>query len=163
MTRFTTFLIVAALVTQAYPTASAAEQAAKLHFAQTDRAVVITMTVEIDDTPYLLWTHAAVHSNEIDMGPPVGVAGRIGKPEVDLYYYVFQNRDDPALMDGSRKKTRRVVVTWRLAGHRREKDEVYRVIREFTPSAKELKELLPKLQGLVKETERRMQSGGFTP
>jgi hypothetical protein len=162
MKRFAMILIGVGCVVVASASTSVAEKKPDLGFTQAGDALVVTMTVEIDNAPHVLWTHVVIHTNEIDMGPPVGVAGRIGKPEVVLYYYVFQNRDDPGLWDATRKTTRQIQVAWRLAGHQRD-DEIYTVRRDVVPSARELKALVPRLRKLAEEGEKRLRSGEFIP
>lgn len=162
MNRPATLLPVIAAMTLAWPLTGVGDEEPDLKFSRAENALVVTTSVTIDDTPHVLWTHSVIHRNEIDMGPPVGVVGRIGPPEIELYYYIFQNRDDPALWDANKRTTKDIQLTWRLVGYERA-DETYHVKREFVPSAKELKELVPKLLELAEEGEKRLQSSEFIP
>jgi hypothetical protein len=155
-------LAVVCLIVTAPPTVIGAEKKPKLDFCEDGDALVVTTTVEVANVPYLLWTHAVIDRKEIMMGFPVGVVGRLGKPEVHLYYHVFQTRDDPLLWKGGRERTQKIKVSWRLEGHKRG-EETYTLRNEFIPSAKELKELAPRLRKLAEETEKRLRSGEFAP
>jgi hypothetical protein len=128
------------------------DNVSQLEFRQDGEDLVVTAYVATGVSPYVLWTHAETDRNTIYMGPPVGDLP-LGKPQVALYYYVFQARDDPAKWN-SDKRVQQIKLTWRLAGHRKS-DEVYRVRREFVPSQRELEELMPQLKKLANDVRER--------
>jgi len=121
-------------------------------FRQDGDDLVVTTVVETGSAPYVLWTHAEIDLNVISMGPSVGDMP-LGKPQVTLYYYVFQARDDPVGWN-SDKRVQQIKLTWRLTGHRKS-DAVYRVRREFVPSQRELEELMPQLRKLASDVRER--------
>ena len=127
----------------------------RIEFRQAGDDLLVTTAVEVGSAPYVLWSHAEIDENVVNMGPPVGDMA-LGKPQVTLYYYVFQARDDPAAWNTD-ERWRKITLTWRLAGHRKA-DEIYRVRREFIPSQQELVELLPKLQKLAGDVRDRQDS-----
>lgn len=152
MKPFAMFFIAAGYIVVAGSSVNADDQEPHLEFSSLGDDLVVTTTVEADNVPYVLWTHSEIDWNEIGMGPPVGSLP-IGKPEVTLFYYVFQIRNDPAGWNAT-KRTQRIRLKWRLVGHKKS-DEVYRVRNEFLPSDSELEMILPDLRKLAKDAERR--------
>jgi len=124
----------------------------RIEFRQAGDDLLVTTAIEVGSAPYVLWTHSEIDENVVNIGPPVGDMP-LGKPQVTLYYYVFQARDDPAAWNTG-KRWRQITLTWRLAGHRKA-DEIYRVRREFVPSQRELEELMPQLKKLASDVRER--------
>ena len=132
------------------------EQTPKLSFTQEGKDLVVSMTVEVQDVPHALWTRA-----ELVMDHDPYLLGPRRPPKlsrVELSYHIIQCRDDPVHRWVG--KTKKVEVKWRIVDHQ-QSGVPYRVIKQFNPSAVELKALAPQLTKVAEETERRTLK--FTP
>jgi hypothetical protein len=122
-----------------------------LRFKQDSKDLVVSMTMEIVDAPYVLWTH-----QRLIMDSDPHLEGPRRDPildSVELSYTVIQCRDDPYVVH-MRHRKKKIEVTWRLREH--QKGEVpYRVVKQFNPSAGELTQLAPKLVKIAEETRKR--------
>src|SRR5262245_42719201 len=123
------FLVLFASASSAIP----ADEPLQLKFIQNGKDLVVSTTLTVNNSSHVLWTHAIVLEEN-----------------VWLYYEVFQNRD---LLVRSQKQ---IEVKWRLAGHKKG-TETYHVQKGFLPSSGELKDVLPQLQKLMQEGEKRMK------
>jgi len=111
--------------------ADAADEKPQLKFAQDGDDLVVSMTIIVNNSSHILWTHVCG-----------GTSG-----DVRLDYCVIQNCD--LLVRGQKP----IEVKWRLAG--RTKGEAnYHVEKSFLPSSSELKALMPQLQKLMEEGEK---------
>jgi hypothetical protein len=102
----------------------------KLKFKQNGKDLIASLTVKVNNSPHVLWTHALVQGKE-----------------VLLRYYVIQNRD---LFARSQKT---IEVQWRLT-NRKKDDHTFRVEVKFEPDTAELATLLSQLARLKKEEDR---------
>jgi hypothetical protein len=125
--------------------AFANDDESKLTFKQDGDDLLVSMTVDANNSPHVLWTHVNVISSHVI--PPGGkVADAKFQTSVTVYYCVIQNRDR---FVRSQKPVR---ITWRLVG-RKKGEETYKVRQAFIPNTEELKELLPKLKALTGQSD----------
>jgi hypothetical protein len=112
-----------------------------LSFTQDGKDLVVSMTIEVPDAPHVVWVHST-----LVMWGDTDLRGARYPPKLDwveLAYEVIQCQDDPGLTH-TRDRTKKSEVRWRLADHRRANVR-YVVVRRFSPTAAELKDLAPKL------------------
>lgn len=130
-------VLVLSLTVVALGRAVAKPAGSELTVAQEGKDVVLSAKVTVNNSPHVLWTDLWVNDSS---------------REVTLRYVVVQNRD---LLVRSQKQ---IDVTWCVPGRAKGADP-YRVEgASLTPTTDELKQLLPQVQQLVEQGERRKPS-----
>lgn len=114
-----------------------ADEKPKLTFTQDGKDLVITTSVTANNSSHVVWTHA------IDLGK-----------DVTLFYYVFQNRDLFVRGEGGTRSLKSVELKWRLADTKKD-GKGFHVKEQFLPNSAELNALLPQLQKLAQEGEKK--------
>lgn len=124
----------------------------ELVFEQDGEDLIVSTTVEANNSPHVLWTHVMVTST----GRVMQSDGRLAEARTMIWleYCVIQNRD---LIVRSLKD---VKITWRVPGRKKD-DSIFKAHEIFTPTSAELNDLLPELQALMEKGENRSMRNRF--